>query len=155
LFWFKSPSHDYDVDTGMPVFLFELSHGVFYGFPQIASRGVKVAEHSGGRLTDPNAVDQTLDADEQSRVEKFLSSHLPGVSHEVIEHATCLYTMSPDEHFIVDQHPAEQRVSFVAGLSGHGFKFTPLLGRILADIALDGGTTLPTEFLSVNRFQGG
>jgi glycine/D-amino acid oxidase-like deaminating enzyme len=60
--------------------------------------------------------------------------------------------MSPDEHFIVDRHPAHKNVVFAAGLSGHGFKFTPVLGRALVDLALDGGTTLPINFLSLDRF---
>jgi glycine/D-amino acid oxidase-like deaminating enzyme len=61
--------------------------------------------------------------------------------------------MSPDEHFIVDCHPAHRNVVFAAGLSGHGFKFAPILGRALADVALDGGTDQPIAFLSVARFQ--
>lgn len=60
--------------------------------------------------------------------------------------------MSPDEHFIVDRHPATERIVFAAGLSGHGFKFTPVLGRALAELALDGATPLPMEFLSLDRF---
>ena len=68
------------------------------------------------------------------------------------DHAVCLYTMSPDEHFIVDRHPAHANVVFAAGLSGHGFKFTPVLGRALADLALDGSTPLPIDFLSLKRF---
>ena len=60
--------------------------------------------------------------------------------------------MSPDEHFIVDRHPQHANVVFAAGLSGHGFKFAPVLGRALADLALDGGTELPIDFLSLARF---
>jgi glycine/D-amino acid oxidase-like deaminating enzyme len=61
--------------------------------------------------------------------------------------------MSPDEHFIVDRLNAPPNVSIVAGLSGHGFKFVPVLGRALADLALDGGTNLPIDFLSLKRFR--
>jgi glycine/D-amino acid oxidase-like deaminating enzyme len=60
--------------------------------------------------------------------------------------------MSPDEHFIVDRHPTHPNVVFAAGLSGHGFKFTPVLGKALADLVIDGGTELPIEFLSLGRF---
>jgi len=63
-----------------------------------------------------------------------------------------MYTMSPDEHFVVDRHPELPNFVFAAGLSGHGFKFVPVLGRALADLALDGGTELPIEFLSLKRF---
>jgi glycine/D-amino acid oxidase-like deaminating enzyme len=60
--------------------------------------------------------------------------------------------MSPDEHFIVDRHPQHPHVVFAAGLSGHGFKFAPVLGAALADLAFNGATRLPIEFLSLRRF---
>jgi glycine/D-amino acid oxidase-like deaminating enzyme len=59
--------------------------------------------------------------------------------------------MSPDEHFIVDRHPEHPHVVFAAGLSGHGFKFTPVLGQALAELALDGSTALPIGFLALRR----
>jgi glycine/D-amino acid oxidase-like deaminating enzyme len=114
---------------------------------------MKVAEHTGGQpVSDPATVERNIDMNEQRRVEQFLSDHLPAVSHRVVDHAVCLYTMSPDEHFVVDRHPAHANVVFAAGLSGHGYKFTPVLGRALADLTLDGHTNLPVDFLSLRRF---
>jgi monomeric sarcosine oxidase len=154
LFWFQSDDERYEAGSGMPVFLYELPDGVFYGFPQIDERGVKCAEHSGGRIIqDPLMVDRAVDPAEQRRVGTFLREYLPGVSSSMTDHAVCMYTMSPDEHFIVDRHPQHSNVAFAAGLSGHGFKFVPVLGRVLADLALDGGTDLPVEFLSVRRLR--
>jgi monomeric sarcosine oxidase len=153
LFWFEAGNTAYDVAAGFPVFLFERENDVFYGFPKIDVRGVKVAEHTGGRsVDDPLLVDRSIDADEQRRLVDFLSAHLPAVSSTVAHHVVCLYTMSPDEHFIIDRHPQHANVVFAAGLSGHGFKFVPALGRVLADLALDGGTGLPIGFLSLKRF---
>ena len=83
---------------------------------------------------------------------EFVASYLAGVSQRVTGHSVCLYTMSPDEHFIIDRHPDHGNVVFAAGLSGHGFKFVPVLGRVLADLAIDGRTELPIEFLSLSRF---
>ena len=60
---------------------------------------------------------------------------------------TCLYTMTPDGHFIVDQHPQYEQVLFAAGFSGHGFKFAPVMGEVLADLALEGRTERPVDFL--------
>jgi glycine/D-amino acid oxidase-like deaminating enzyme len=135
------------------VYLFELPAGVFYGFPRLDTRSVKVAEHSGGAtVDDPANVNRAIDPEEQHRVEEFLAAHLPEVSPRLADHAVCLYTMSPDEHFIVDRHRAHANVVFAAGLSGHGFKFTPVLGRVLADLALDGSTPLAIDFLSLRRF---
>jgi len=64
----------------------------------------------------------------------------------------CMYTVSPDEHFVVDHHPQYSQVSFTAGLSGHGFKFASVLGEILTELSLDGQTQLPAGFLSCERF---
>ena len=153
LFWFEATAADYDVAAGFPVYLFELPDGVFYGFPKLDVRGVKVAEHTGGRqVADPLVVDRNVDDAEQRRVAAFLAAHLPRVSNDMSGHTVCLYTMSPDEHFVVDRHPGHENVVFAAGLSGHGFKFTPVLGRALAELALDGGTPLPFGFLSLKRF---
>jgi sarcosine oxidase len=167
LFWFATDAVEYDVSAGYPVFLFELpihdralaksrntAHSIFYGFPKLDERGVKLAEHGGGReVDDPLLVDRTIDANEQQRLVDVLTDWLPNVSHRVTDHAVCLYTMSPDEHFIVDRHPAHANVVFAAGLSGHGFKFTPVLGRALAELSLESKTKLPIDFLSLARLQ--
>ena len=95
--------------------------------------------------------DRGIDAYEAQRVQNSAEC-LPSVTDGLAEHQTCLYTMSPDEHFIVDRHPQEPNIVFAAGLSGHGFKFTPVLGKALAEMALEGGTSLPIGFLGLNRF---
>jgi len=154
LFWFATDSAHYDIMSDFPIFLFELPDGVFYGFPKLDPRGVKIAEHSGGRVVkDPLMVDRSIDSEEQRRSLDILARHLPAVSPRMSDHCVCLYTMSPDEHFIVDHHPAHANVAAAAGLSGHGFKFAPVLGQALADLVLDGGTDLPIEFLSLARFR--
>jgi monomeric sarcosine oxidase len=153
MFWFATDAAEYASDRGLPVFLWELPQGVFYGFPKLDARGIKFAEHSGGRIVnDPLHVDRSVDLAEKQRLIDVLERHLPGVSPRVTDHAVCLYTMSPDEHFIVDRHPEYANVAFAAGLSGHGFKFAPVLGKALAELALDSGTSLPIGFLSRSRF---
>jgi glycine/D-amino acid oxidase-like deaminating enzyme len=92
-----------------------------------------------------------LDCEEQAAVERFLSQYVPGIGRPHLQHATCMYTMSPDANFIVDVHPDFAQVAFTAGLSGHGFKFTCVLGEIMADLALDGKTKLPIGFLNCRR----
>ncbi|MCZ6793849.1 MAG: N-methyl-L-tryptophan oxidase [Planctomycetota bacterium] len=152
LFWFATDEPCYRRENGCPVFIFETDAGVFYGFPRIDGDGVKVAEHSGGRsVDDPLNVDREVDPREEARVAEFLGRHLPGVAGPRRRHAVCLYTMTPDEHFVVDRHPEHPQVAFAAGLSGHGFKFTSVLGEILADLALDGKTEAPVGFLSCRR----
>jgi glycine/D-amino acid oxidase-like deaminating enzyme len=140
--------------NGFPCFLFELPHGIFYGFPALDGHGLKAAEHSGGdAVNDPLTVDRQLHVADSERVDQFLQTHIPSVRTPCREHAVCLYTMSPDEHFIVDRHPDDPRIVFAAGLSGHGFKFTPILGQALAELATEGVTCQPTAFLSLERFR--
>jgi sarcosine oxidase len=154
LFWFAADTPQYDVTSGFPVYLFELPTGVFYGFPRLDGNTMKVAEHTGGvAVDDPANVNRKIDPSEQARVAEFLAAHLPQVSTHVADHAVCLYTMSPDENFIIDRHPSHPNVVFAAGLSGHGFKFAPVLGRALADLAVAGSTELPIDFLSLQRFK--
>ena len=153
LFWFEAQSSSYAADSGSPTYLFETPYGIFYGFPDLGTGRVKVAEHSGGQdLSDPLTVDRNVDPQDQSRIERFLRDHLPDLEPPHVHHAVCLYTMTPDEHFVVDRHPHHPEVVYAAGLSGHGFKFVCALGEILAQLTLDGTTPLPIEFLSRARF---
>jgi glycine/D-amino acid oxidase-like deaminating enzyme len=69
----------------------------------------------------------------------------------VIRSKSCLYCMTPDEHFVIDRHPHLDNVWFAAGFSGHGFKFAPVIGEALADLAVNGATKLPAGFLGLNR----
>jgi glycine/D-amino acid oxidase-like deaminating enzyme len=148
MFWYAAERHD-----SLPAFLFELPRGVTYGFPSVDAFGVKVAEHSGGLpVDDPLRAERGIDPAEQARVEAFLTAHVPGVSRTLTRHETCFYTMTPDGHFLLGRHPRWPQVVLAAGLSGHGFKFAPVLGEILADLALDGATRHPIGFLRPDRF---
>ncbi len=150
LHWFGAESHPW---SGAPCFFFEEpDRSFFYGFPKISEDGVKVAEHSGGEsVLDPSIADRTRDQHDADRVNDFRQRVLRYTSSTTTRYATCLYTMSPDENFIVDAHPEFQNVVFVAGLSGHGFKFTPVLAEISLNLVCDGGTSYPIEFLRHNR----
>jgi monomeric sarcosine oxidase len=152
-YWFATHDERYAIERGAPSFLYETSDGTYYGFPSAGPEGLKCAEHSGGRVVDdPAALDRSIDRVDLARVERFVSTCLPGVTTRLNDHAPCMYTLSPDENFIVDRHPGQPQVSFTAGLSGHGFKFAPVLGEAMADLAIDGRTSLPIEFLGLRRF---
>jgi len=136
-----------------PCFAFDAPAGFFYGFPSIDRRGVKIAEHSGGRpVADPLDFDREVDAAEERAIEAIIASHLPTLGVTRADHAVCLYTMSPDHHFVVGLHPGHDRVAIAASFSGHGFKFASVMGEALADLALTGTTPLPLGFLSPTRF---
>jgi glycine/D-amino acid oxidase-like deaminating enzyme len=156
VYWFAAPNGVYDARvSNFPTFLFELPHGVFYGFPDTGEGSLKVAEHSGGaEVADPLADSRDDDLIVRERVADFVRRYLPLADAErVTAFSRCFYTMSPDEQFIVDRHPLHPQVVFAAGLSGHGFKFAPVLGEILADLALRGVTSLPAAFLGTARFR--
>jgi sarcosine oxidase len=151
-YWFPATDPAYDARGGCPAFLFDTAAGLFYGFPRIDDLGVKVAEHSGGVVVaDPLTLDRQVDPADRDRVAAFAHVQLPGLARRMAHHAACLYTMTPDGHFVVDRHPACPNVVFAAGLSGHGFKFAPVLGQALAEMALDGATELPIGFLGSRR----
>jgi sarcosine oxidase len=152
LYWFRTRGDAYLADRGCPGFLYDLPQGCFYGVPQIDSAGVKVAQHTGGPVVgDPLTVDRQLDARDQQPVADFVDAYLSEATTECTAHTVCMYTMTPDAHFVVDKHPVHAQVVLAAGLSGHGFKFTGVLGEALADLALAGQTSLPIGFLSATR----
>ncbi|MGC3970058.1 MAG: N-methyl-L-tryptophan oxidase [Pirellulales bacterium] len=158
-YWFAPTTDAYTLAQGCPSFLYETIDdlgqpaGVFYGFPVVGPEGLKCAEHSGGLpVADPAQLERAVDQDDLARVQTFLRTYMPGVTPTLTDHAPCMYTMSPDENFLVDRHPQHSQVAFVAGLSGHGFKFACVLGEALADLSTNGQNALPMEFLSCRRF---
>jgi monomeric sarcosine oxidase len=123
-----------------PCFAFDLAEGFFYGFPRTGGR-VKVAEHAARHPVDaPEAARREIGAEDVQRVEAFVRERLPALRTPCIDAKTCMYTMTPDEHFVIDVHPRYSQVCFAAGFSGHGFKFSAVVGEILADLALEGRT---------------
>lgn len=76
----------------------------------------------------------------------FVSHFLPQATATLVRHAVCLYTLTPDQHFLIATHPEHPQVHIAAGFSGHGFKFTPVIGAALADLATTGRSELPITF---------
>lgn len=149
LLWYDAPP-----DPQGPTWLFDTPQGVVYGFPALPGTGLKAALHSGGeRVDDPLTVDRTIHPHDHAPVDRFLAAYRPPYAGaRLTRGAVCMYTMTPDENFVVDLHPHDHRVVVVAGLSGHGFKLTPTLGAVAAELALDGGTSAPAAFLGLGRF---
>jgi sarcosine oxidase len=147
--WF-APEAGRELARGSPCFTFELPGGFFFGAPSRAYGGIKVGGGDPSQLfTSPSGVNRQVLPEDLERMRRFVAEHLAGVSTEPVASSTCICTMTPDEHFIVDRHPAHENVCFAAGLSGHGFKFTPVLGEALADLATRGQTPLPIQFLNL------
>lgn len=138
-----------------PTFIAHLGHvygRLPYGMASYSHSGVKVAFHKGQSLNHPSEVNYTPDDDEIERIRTFTRRHLPGADAPLASTMICLYTMTPDEHFIIDKHPEHSHVVFGAGFSGHGFKFSTLIGSILADLALKGETEHDIGLFAASRF---
>lgn len=161
--WYEAKPSSYCQERGSPVFFYETPGGCYYGFPVLSNRVgvsdpgesvVKIAEHSGGELVrNPLLCDRNVDAVDRQRVEKFMRENMPAMTGQARSHAVCMYTMTDDEQFVVDRHPDNPNVLFAAGLSGHGFKFTPVLAECLADWVEEKQTHRSIGFLSANRFK--
>jgi sarcosine oxidase len=103
-----------------------------YGLPSPAEGGVKVGEHGTGVVVDPDAPRPPPESERLERLTAYVAEHLPGLLPEPTAVSRCLYDMTADEDFIVDR---VGRVVIGGGFSGHGFKFVPEIGRLLADLA--------------------
>ncbi|MEO2088247.1 MAG: N-methyl-L-tryptophan oxidase, partial [Gemmataceae bacterium] len=136
-----------------PVFIADTPAGAFYGLPSLAGQGLKLAGHyAAPELLSPNEVSWDVsDADSDSTV-AFLQDYLPTAAGRPVRSEVCMYTLTPDRHFVIDRHPHHPRVSVACGFSGHGFKFSPVVGEILADLALTGTTNHPIGLFRAGRF---
>ncbi|MEX1158583.1 MAG: N-methyl-L-tryptophan oxidase [Thermomicrobiales bacterium] len=135
-----------------PVYLFQVPEGEYYGFPIFPGRGLKIGRHDIGEPTTPETIRREVDDSEIAMLREVLDRYLPGASGEVRETLTCMYTDTPDSHFIIDLHPEHPNVAIACGFSGHGFKFASAIGEVLADLAIDGETQHDIGFLSAGRF---
>ena len=136
-----------------PVFMWEIEDGTqFYGFPLVDGRrpGVKGAFFRGGAVADPDRLDTFVAADEIAEMYRHVAPRLAGLGPDLLAGEPCLYTVTPDHQFIVDRHPEVPPALVVAGFSGHGFKFVPVIGQIVADLVIDGATELPIDAFSVD-----
>jgi sarcosine oxidase len=136
-----------------PCWAVEAADGsIHYGFPMLPWHpGLKVARHLRAAPADPDHLDRAITADDQAHFRAALT-HLRDADGPTLSVATCTYTNSPDSHFIIDRLPSDPAVTLACGFSGHGFKFAPVIGEVLAELALDGASRLPSSFLGLARF---
>ncbi len=142
LYWFAvQDKYAQYTPNKMPVFIF--SDRDVYGFPAVngPDGGIKLATETYVHPTSPHNVDRTVSqAETQLMYDQFVAPVLPGISSACVKSAVCLYTMTPNGDFIIDQHPAYPDVLLASACSGHGFKHSAAVGQILAELALSGQT---------------
>ena len=138
-----------------PLYIADTPQGHFYGFPVLNANGAKVAQHYGApEVNAPSEIERAIKPKDEETTRSFLRQHLPGINGPCRRASVCLYTLTPDRHFVIDLHPDHANVAVAAGFSGHGFKFASVVGEILADLADNGRTELPIEMFRINRFLG-
>jgi sarcosine oxidase len=159
--WIKTKNDDQFKLNRFPCWMIgdDDKHGCYYGFPLLDTKkfgepaGLKLAHHYPREMTDPDKVNRQPTVDDIDNVKYCLNKYLPGIFDSVLHTKICLYANSPDENFIIDQLPGyEENVTIACGFSGHGFKFASVIGEILADLAINGKTVLPIDFLKATRF---
>jgi glycine/D-amino acid oxidase-like deaminating enzyme len=150
-FWIDVDQPDRFQPEVFPVFATASDIGEIYGFPIFRRPGIKMAEHRGGESTTPQTVDRVARDEEAQSCIDLAAAAMTGVSNRVLHAVICMYTRTPDDHFIVDRHPTAPNVVLAAGFSGHGFKFTPAIGEQLANLTLD-PTTGPFPLFRIDRF---
>jgi sarcosine oxidase len=154
--WFGTNSYAAFRRDVFPLYIADTPEGYFYGFPALDGNGAKVAQHYGApELTDPAAINREASPRDEEPLRKFLRAHLPDVVGPCNKSAVCVYTLTPDRHFVIDLHPDHRNVAVAAGFSGHGFKFASVVGEILADLADAGRTDLPIFLFRADRFGAG
>ena len=139
-----------------PIFIWEPDDGNwFYGFPaQEDERGVKAAFYrAGGVPTSPETIDREVHGEEIDFVRTYLARYVPGLAGRCLDARVCMYTNTPDLHFVISVHPDHPQVAIACGFSGHGYKFCSVVGEILADLVMDGTTSHPIDLFSPARLQ--
>jgi sarcosine oxidase len=136
----------------LPIWVLRDEGTAFYGIPHDPDLGLKVSIHHWGTFVRPDDVDRVVGPDDVERVRAFMLARMPAANGALANSAVCLYTNTPDEVFVIDRHPAAAGVAFASACSGHGFKFAPVIGDILADLVTDGATSWPIEPFRADRF---
>ena len=153
LYRFKPGSHpEMFRPDQLPIFIRQYARNrFFYGFPDLGD-GVKVAFHHEGKQVDPDAISQEVGAAEIAEMRRVLSDYLPGANGELLSTAVCKYTNTPDEHFVLDYNPKYPQVIVASPCSGHGFKFSPVIGEMIAEMVQGHQPRFNLDLFKITRF---
>jgi sarcosine oxidase len=159
LFWFAPIGGVSIFAPGrFPIYIWDIGDDTqFYGFPSLVGPpfGVKVAffRSNAENIVSPDTVNRTVGPEEVEAIRAVLLSRLPSVATGSLEQTvTCLYTLTPDHHFVVGRHPVHPQVTIASPCSGHGFKFASVIGEIIAELAIEGTTRHDITLFAPGRF---
>ncbi|XP_059187860.1 peroxisomal sarcosine oxidase [Centropristis striata] len=155
-YWKEKAPGSYDVKRRFPCFLLtegEEAQEHIYGLPSNEYPGlVKICYHMGSK-TDPDQRDQQTDRSDIDILQRYVARCLPGLVPEPAVVESCMYTLTPDRHFVLDCHPNYNNIVFGAGFSGHGFKFGPIIGKLLCELSLGEVPSYDLSPFRIRRFQ--
>lgn len=157
LLWSRTLRPERFAIGAFPVFILEAPEGRFYGFPEYGIPGFKLGlYHHRGEVVEPEAREwQAVGAEDEAVLRAGTSRYFPDADGPALTLRSCLFTNTPDEHFIIDRLPEAPGVVVVSPCSGHGFKFASVVGEIAADLALEGATGHDISMFRIDRFTGG
>lgn len=157
LLWASTKRPELFTPAALPIFILDVEEGLFYGFPEYGIPGLKIGRmHHRRQVVDPDGWDRSLiEPEDESVLRAATSRYLPEADGPALTLKTCMFTNTPDEHFIIDTLPEAPSVTVVSPCSGHGFKFASVIGEIAADLALEGGTDHDIEMFRIDRFGAG
>jgi sarcosine oxidase len=153
--WFQPGSPERFDPEAFPVFSMRCEEGYFYGFPVHGVPGFKVGKyHHRRESVDPDEMNREPTAEDEEILREYVENYFSDADGPTMRLETCLFTNTPDERFVIDTHPEHPQVTIAAGFSGHGFKFSSVVGEVVADLVMDGETEHPISQFGVDRFEG-
>lgn len=151
--WFQPETPSTFAPENFPVWNLKVPEGRFYGLPIYDVPGFKIGKyHHRDEQVDPDDYNTEPNLEDERLLRDVVENYFSRADGPTMRLATCMFTNSPDEHFILDTLPNHPQVAVGAGFSGHGFKFASVIGEILADLAADGETDHPIEMFRLERF---
>lgn len=151
--WFEVADHARFAPTAFPVFVLEAEEGIYYGFPEYGVPGFKLGRyHHLGERVHPDTMDRTVHPRDAAALRAAVARYFPDANGALRSSAVCLFTNTPDEHFIIDRAPGMPEVLLVSPCSGHGFKFSSVIGEICADLVQHGTTAHDISLFGLARF---
>ena len=152
--WFQPKRPELYAADAFPVFGVFTEEGRYYGFPSHAVPGFKIGRaHHLLQKVDPDAINREVHPEDEDILRQAVNRYFPLAAGKLLDGKTCMYTNTPDEHFMIGTLDGQPQVSVAAGFSGHGFKFASVIGEIMADLAQSGATEHDINLFRLDRFK--
>jgi len=155
LMWAEPTKAEHFQVGALPIVNMDSPEGRFYGFPIYKIPGFKIGKyHHRRENVDPDSMNRECSREDEHVLREAIKRYFPGANGRTLLLKACIFTNTPDEHFLLDTHPEASNVYIAAGFSGHGYKFCSVIGEILADLVVSGQTDLDIALFRFARFSG-